>query len=132
MYILICTITILFVCALYLVFIWKWEKNNQPFYKKGGELIIGHRGSPTLITENTISSFQKALDQGVDGIELDIRLCGDGKIVIFHDAELTRLAERPEKIINLSFGELRKIPLKKRAEQKTVEKISNYFFEIRI
>ena len=118
MYILICTVTILVVCKLYLIFIWKWKKNNQPFYRKAEELIIGHRGSPTFITENTIYSFQKALDQGVDGIELDIRLCGDGKIVIFHDADLIRLAERPEKIVELSFGELKKIPLKKRAEQK--------------
>ena len=53
-------------------------------------IIIGHRGSPNIITENTIPSFQKAIDQGVEGLEFDIRLSKDKQIVVFHDETLKR------------------------------------------
>ncbi len=56
------------------MFYWKWKKNIQSFYLNERPFVFGHRGSPTCITENTIASFEKAIDQGVDGIELDIRL----------------------------------------------------------
>lgn len=50
-------------------------------------LIIGHRGSPLEAPENTIASFQKAIDIGVDGIELDIQRTSDDQLVVIHNAE---------------------------------------------
>ena len=109
--------TLFFICELFLIFIWRWKKNKQPFYREDREIIMGHRGSPALITENTISSFQKALEQGVDGVELDIRLSKDGKVVIFHDEDLMRLAGRKERVLDLPLEDLRKIKLKKIKDQ---------------
>lgn len=102
----------------YLIFFWQWKKNFQNFYNNKEILIMGHRGSPTQITENTLSSFQKAIDQGVDGLELDIRLSKDKQIVIFHDADLKRLSNRTEKINQLSLTELQTIELHKKENQK--------------
>jgi len=48
--------------------------------------IIGHRGSPYNFPENTIASFRKALDDGANGLEFDLCLTKDKRIVIFHDA----------------------------------------------
>ncbi len=48
--------------------------------------IIGHRGSPYNFPENTIASFTKALDDGANGLEFDLCLTKDKRIVIFHDA----------------------------------------------
>lgn len=45
--------------------------------------IIGHRGA-SAHTENTMAAFQAALDQGAYGIELDVRLSGDGQLVVLH------------------------------------------------
>jgi len=101
----------------YLIFVWQWEKNCQPFYNTENPLIIGHRGSPWLITENTLPSFSQAIDQGVDGLELDIRLSQDEQIVIFHDKDLGRLSDRNEKVKNLSLTELQSIQLKKQPNQ---------------
>ncbi|HOZ74064.1 MAG TPA: glycerophosphodiester phosphodiesterase family protein [Flavobacterium sp.] len=53
-------------------------------------LNIGHRGAKGHTPENTLASFQKALDLGVDGIELDVHLSLDGKIVVIHDETLDR------------------------------------------
>lgn len=51
-------------------------------------LLLGHRGSPRQFPENTIPSFQAALDAGLDGVEWDVRRLIDGTLVIHHDAEL--------------------------------------------
>ncbi len=103
---------ILFIAyIIYLINVWQWKKNCQPFYSNESALMMGHRGSPTLITENTLPSFQKAIDQGVDGIELDIRLSKDGQLVVFHDADLKRLSGRTEKINQLSLAELQSVQL---------------------
>ncbi|MHA1371607.1 MAG: glycerophosphodiester phosphodiesterase family protein, partial [Promethearchaeota archaeon] len=48
-------------------------------------LIIGHRGFKSRYPENTMLSFQKAIETGADGIELDVHLSKDGKIVVMHD-----------------------------------------------
>ena len=45
--------------------------------------IIGHRGAKGH-PENTIPSFEAALEQGADGVELDVRLSGDGQLIVVH------------------------------------------------
>ena len=83
---------IFFIIIVYVVCVWSWGKNRQNFYPKDRPLVFGHRGSPTHVTENTLPSFEKAIEQGVDGLEFDVRLSQDKKIVIFHDESLKRLA----------------------------------------
>ncbi len=69
----------------------------------------GHRGASGHQPENTLVSFQTAMAMGADGIECDIRESRDGRIMIFHDPTLKRIAGRPERIDRLTFSELRKI-----------------------
>ena len=95
----------------YIVFVWQWKKNSQNFYLESRPFVFGHRGSPTHITENTLPSFEKAMDQGADGIELDIRLSKDKQMVIFHDSDLNRLANVNKKIQELTYKQLQKIKL---------------------
>ncbi|MFP5245958.1 MAG: glycerophosphodiester phosphodiesterase [Thermoanaerobaculia bacterium] len=51
-------------------------------------LILGHRGSPKRFPENTLASFEAALDEGADGFETDLRLLFDHTAVLYHDDEL--------------------------------------------
>jgi glycerophosphoryl diester phosphodiesterase len=51
-------------------------------------LIYGHRGSPRRAPENTMRSFEAALDAGADGIETDLRLLSDQVAVLYHDDEI--------------------------------------------
>lgn len=53
-------------------------------------LNIGHRGAKGHLPENTLASFQKAIDLGVDGIELDVHLSSDGHIIVIHDETIDR------------------------------------------
>ncbi len=53
-------------------------------------LIIGHRGAAGYEPENTLRSFQKALELSVDMIELDIHSSKDGQLMVIHDNTLSR------------------------------------------
>jgi glycerophosphoryl diester phosphodiesterase len=48
-------------------------------------MLLGHRGSPKAARENTLESFQLALEAGLDGIELDVQRSFDGVLVVHHD-----------------------------------------------
>ena len=50
-----------------------------------GPFLIGHRGFPMAARENTVPSFEAALEAGCDGIELDVRMTQDGELVVHHD-----------------------------------------------
>jgi glycerophosphoryl diester phosphodiesterase len=47
--------------------------------------IIGHRGSPRELRENTLASFRRAFEAGADGVELDVHGTADGEVVVHHD-----------------------------------------------
>ena len=64
---------------------WDFTPGSLPF-----PLIIAHRGDVTNAPENTISAFKSAVELGADGIELDVRLTKDEKLVVFHDRRLER------------------------------------------
>lgn len=51
---------------------------------------IGHRGACGYEPENTLRSFAKAIEIGVDMIELDVYRCASGELVVFHDDTLER------------------------------------------
>ena len=48
-------------------------------------VIIGHRGASGYEPENTLRSFAKAIELGVDMIEFDVHVCASGELVIIHD-----------------------------------------------
>jgi glycerophosphoryl diester phosphodiesterase len=53
-------------------------------------LRIGHRGARAYAPENTLKSFKKALEIGVDAVELDVRKTKDNQLVVIHDADIKR------------------------------------------
>ena len=51
---------------------------------------FGHRGYSGKYPENTMLAFQKAIEAGAEGIELDVQFSKDGKLVVIHDETLDR------------------------------------------
>ena len=72
-------------------------------------LIIGHRGAKGHVAENTLPSIAKAMELGVDGIEIDIFLCKSGELVVFHDKKLDRLTNNHGYIESLEYDSIKKI-----------------------
>ena len=54
-----------------------------------------------------MAAFKGAMAAGAHGVELDVRLCGSGELVVFHDEDLLRLCGDPRTIAQLSWNELR-------------------------
>ncbi|MFP4698544.1 MAG: glycerophosphodiester phosphodiesterase family protein [Eubacteriales bacterium] len=68
--------------------------------------IIAHRGASGIAPENTIVSFQKAIDQGAEGIELDVHLTKDEIPVVIHDETIDRTTDGSGYIKDFTFEEL--------------------------
>jgi glycerophosphoryl diester phosphodiesterase len=73
---------------------------------------IGHRGAMGHETENTIASVKKALELGVDMIEIDVFVLKTGEVVVFHDETLDNLTNHKGNIEEYSFTELQKVKVK--------------------
>jgi len=73
--------------------------------------IIGHRGNAAEFPENTLPALESAVELGLKHIEFDVQLTADKVPVVLHDAELSRVADRPEIVHELSWAELAEIPV---------------------
>jgi glycerophosphoryl diester phosphodiesterase len=54
-------------------------------------MLFGHRGYSALAPENTLAAFSLLLEHGIPGVELDVRLSRDGKVVVIHDENVKRV-----------------------------------------
>ena len=72
-------------------------------------LILGHRGSPRESLENTLSSFDRAVREGADGVELDVRGAIDGVPVVIHDDSMDRALGVPGLISALAWPAVQKL-----------------------
>ena len=70
--------------------------------------VTAHRGDSKKAPENTLAAFEKAIENGADVIELDVRETKDGEIVIMHDESLKRTCGENVKVGNLTYEELLK------------------------
>ncbi|HEY3510821.1 MAG TPA: glycerophosphodiester phosphodiesterase family protein, partial [Kribbella sp.] len=70
-------------------------------------IITGHRGALGTEPENTLRSFRRAVADGCDEIELDLRVSADGELVIMHDATVDRTTSGSGEVSSLTLAELR-------------------------
>ena len=71
--------------------------------------IIAHRGASAHAPENTIAAFQLALEQGADGIELDVMLSKDGHLVVIHDDTVDRTTGGKGYVRDMNLEELKSL-----------------------
>lgn len=71
--------------------------------------IIAHRGASAFAPENTMAAFRRAITDGAEGIEFDVRLAKDGVPVVFHDATLSRVSNKRGLLSGYTSEELSKI-----------------------
>lgn len=78
-----------------------------------GPRIIGHRGARGAAPENTLGAFALAARLGAPAVELDVRTCASGELVVFHDPTLERLTGGRDSraVAALPWSELSRVPL---------------------
>jgi glycerophosphoryl diester phosphodiesterase len=79
-----------------------WVSGQRPY-------ILGHRGASHHAPENSVAAFALALEQGADGVELDVQLCKDGVPVVYHDTYLKAENGRATPIANLTLAALKQL-----------------------
>ncbi|MFU0827369.1 MAG: GP-PDE domain-containing protein [Lachnoclostridium sp.] len=80
----------------------------------GKTLVWAHRGASGYAPENTLEAFQKAIDLKADGIELDVQMTKDGKLVIIHDERVNRVSDGKGWVKDFTFDEIRKLNFNKK------------------
>jgi glycerophosphoryl diester phosphodiesterase len=78
---------------------WRREPGRPPH-------VLGHRGARREAIENTMAAFERAIELGAAGVELDVRLDGDGEVIVLHDRTLTRVAGDDRDVETLGRDEL--------------------------
>ncbi len=69
-------------------------------------IIQAHRGASAYAPENTMEAFRMARDMRADAIELDVHLTRDGKLVVIHDADISRTSNGHGAVADMSLAEL--------------------------
>lgn len=71
--------------------------------------IMGHRGAKASEPENTLRSVRRALDMGVQAVEIDVHVSRDSRLVVIHDATVDRTTNGKGRVAELSWEELRRL-----------------------
>jgi glycerophosphoryl diester phosphodiesterase len=72
-------------------------------------LIFAHRGSSEALPEHTLASYLRAIEDGVDGVECDVRLTRDGHLVCVHDRRLDRTSDGRGLVRRRTLAELERL-----------------------
>lgn len=84
-------------------------------------LIIAHRAGAGLAPENSLRAVRRAMELGVDAIEIDVRLTADGELVVCHDATIERSTNGRGRVDEMSIEELRQYRIVDAAGEATDE-----------
>ncbi len=72
-------------------------------------MVIGHRGACGSAPENTLVSFEKAIDCGVPMVEFDVRVCKSGELVVIHDETVDRTTNGTGRVAELTLDQLKQL-----------------------
>lgn len=81
--------------------------------------IFAHRGASGTYPENTMTAFERAAASGADGIELDVQMSKDGRLVVIHDEKLDRTTSLKGYIKDFTYDEIRQGDASFRFSEKT-------------
>jgi len=85
--------------------------------------VIGHRGIRGLEPENTLRSFRRAIELGVDYVECDVRRTSDGRLVLMHDEDVARTTDGAGRVADLTFDAIRQLDAGRRERVPTLEEL---------
>ena len=69
-------------------------------------LVVAHRGSSAAHAEHTLTAYERAIEEGADALECDVRLTRDGVLVCVHDRRVDRTSDGRGVVSALELAEL--------------------------
>lgn len=100
-------------------------------------LNIGHRGARAHVAENTLESIKKAMELGVDGVEIDVFKCKSGEMVVIHDETVNRTTNGKGKVEGFPLKELKSFVVEGKYKIATLQEVldlldANYILNIEL
>jgi len=80
-------------------------------YRNRPVAVTAHRGGTLRSIENTLAAIREAIDVGAQFAEIDVQMSQDEVLVVTHDSDFSRQAGIPKKVWDLTYDEIREIPL---------------------
>src|SRR5438309_8119165 len=68
--------------------------------------VVAHRGASEVEAEHTLAAYRRAIDDGADGLECDVRLTRDGVLVCVHDRRIDRTSSGRGVVSTLELADL--------------------------
>jgi glycerophosphoryl diester phosphodiesterase len=101
---------VLSLLAIYLIFVLiARPAEDHPFIDESGVLVMAHQGGKGLWPENTHYAFERAVEMGVDVLEMDIHSTADGVLVVMHDDTVDDTTDGTGPIHELTYDELKSL-----------------------
>jgi glycerophosphoryl diester phosphodiesterase len=94
------------ICAYALLYFVAEPAADHSYFNPDRFLVIAHRGGRSLGPESTLYTFSRAVDLGVDVIEIDLHRTQDGHLVIIHDSTVNRTTDGKGPVKELTLQEL--------------------------
>jgi glycerophosphoryl diester phosphodiesterase len=89
-------------------------------------MIIGHRGAAALEPENTLLSIERAMDIGVDAVEIDVHLSKDKELVVIHDATVDRTTNGTGPVSSYTVQEIKRLDAGKGEAIPTLQEVIDF------
>jgi glycerophosphoryl diester phosphodiesterase len=86
-------------------------------------VIMGHRGAAALEPENTLLSISRAIEIGVDAVEIDVRLSKDGELMVIHDSSVDRTTDGTGLVAEHSLKEIKALDAGKGETVPTLQEV---------
>jgi len=92
-----------------------WERDRV--------IVLGHRGFSGKFPENSLLAFRKAVETGADGVELDVWLTKDGRVIVMHDETIDRTSDMSGRQKDMALDELKKADIGQGERIPTLEEV---------
>jgi glycerophosphoryl diester phosphodiesterase len=89
-------------------------------------MIIGHRGAAALEPENTLLSIERAMNIGVDAVEIDVHLSKDKELVVIHDATVDRTTNGTGPVSSYTVQEIKRLDAGKGEAIPTLQEVIDF------
>src|SRR3954451_16188228 len=86
-------------------------------------LVFAHRGSSASVPEHTLDAYLRAIDEGADGLECDVRLTRDGHLICIHDRRLDRTTNGTGPVSTSTLSDLASLDFGGRARVLTLDEL---------
>jgi glycerophosphoryl diester phosphodiesterase len=82
---------------------------DHPYFNPAGFMVIAHRGGRSLGPENTLYTYRRAVDLGVDVLEIDVQLTQDNHLAVIHDKTVDRTTNGSGTVASYKLADLQKL-----------------------